>query len=254
MINLLTYKESFLWENSEIPRSQIIRNLNEAILTSKQYGDSHYKTSDFNTLTVSWGNLMEFVFHYGFDEEQRLNRFPWMTQMEHITLVSILSSFKNTTALISNNIIQLDQEFGENKNAYIGFEIGENIDKYVFDKSSLDLIHKRHASCMCREERIEFKEYFIQHYSSPELKEDPNRINKMIKRNQSHPLFERLDIPKRDIKGSIIHGESYQMHFKDRNSSCLNIDGHWKHGGFDLPNEICEILIGWGFILPENVN
>ena len=51
-------------------------------------------SNDFEKIETSWGSLMEFVFQYGWEETARIQRFPWMTQMQHTTLVYILSSFK----------------------------------------------------------------------------------------------------------------------------------------------------------------
>lgn len=253
MINLLTYKESFLWEDTTLNRSQFIRKLNDAILISKQYGDSHFKTEDFNLLVVSWGNLMEFVFNYGYDESQRLSKFPWMSQIEHTTLIQILSTFKNTTIQNSNDLLQMDAEYGQNKNAFIGFEINEEIDKYVSCIISLDHVHNNYASNLNRQERLANSKYFINHYTKHSLKVESSSINNLIARRQTHHLFKRLDSPKTDRNGSILHGESFHMHFKDKNNSCLGIGGDWKHGGFDIPNDVCEILVEWGFVLPENL-
>jgi len=251
MVNLLTYKESFLWEDAALIRSQSIRKLNEAILTSKEYGDSHYKTSDFNSLDVSWGNLMEFVFSYGFDEEQRAHRFPWMSQIEHTTLVNIFSSLKNANVFQSNSVKELDNEFGQNRNGLIGFEIEETVEKYISCKPTLNKFHSNYVSTLNRVERNQDNKYFIKHYVVS-LKEDANTINSLIKRKQVNPLFGRLDIPKNGGLGQPLHGESFQIHFLDNKKSCLNINGLWKHEGFDLPNDVCDQLINWGFILPEN--
>ncbi len=252
MVNLLTYKESFLWEDSRLNRSQSIRKLNEAIISSKDYGDRHYKTTDFNQLEVSWGNLMEFVFSYGFDEEQRVRRFPWMSQIEHYTLVNIFSSLKNATVFNSNNVKEFEKEFGQHRSSLMGFEIVNPQEKYVSCKITLNKFHSENASSFNRVERNQNINYFIKHYVVA-LKEDPNTINSLIKKKHVNPLFERLDIPKNDSSGKILHGESFQMHFYDDKRSCLNINGKWKHEGFDLPNEVCDQLISWGFVLPENL-
>ena len=251
MINLLTYKESFLWEDSAVNRSQSIRKLNEAIITSSEYDDSHYKTLDFNLLEVSWGNLMEFVFCYGFDEEQRVSRFPWMSQIEHTTLVNIYSFLKNATVFKSNNPKEFENELGQQRSGLMGFELEKPQEKYVSCKVTLNKFHSEYASTFNRVQRNQNIKYFNEHYVVA-LKEDPNTINSLIRKKLVHPLFERLDIPKNDSTGQTLHGESIQMHFSDKKRSYLNISGKWKHEGFDLPKDVCDQLISWGFLLPEN--
>ncbi len=137
MGNLLTYKQSFLWENTNLDRGQTIQKLNLGMLKSKEYKDRLYKTPDFNELVLSWGNLMKFIFSYGFDEAERIKTFPWMTQIQHTTLVYILSSFKNTTALNSKDFDELHSEFHNENCGYIGFDVEEKISNYVSCESIL---------------------------------------------------------------------------------------------------------------------
>jgi len=76
------------------------------------------------------------------------------------------------------------------------------------------------------------------------LKVSANQIQQLINTNQTESIFRRIDMPK-------ILGEQIHIHFKDENESALNVDGTWKHGGFNIPNDAKEELLNWGFILPN---
>lgn len=251
MGNLLTFNRTFQWDDSTIDRGEAIKNLNAAILKSKEY-DELFKTIDFDKIETSWGNLMEFVFEYGWDETVRHQRFPWMTQLQHTTLVYILSSFKNTTALNSSNLISLSAEFPGENCGHIGFKQNDIEDEYVSCENTLKSFHTKYVMTFNRNERLENKKYFYD-FHQPNYELDINPINQLIRKGGLNALIVRIDKESYDPQGNLLHGERIQVHFNDRNKCALNIDGTWKHHSFNLPNDVCDKLIEWGFILPENL-
>ncbi|MFN4149565.1 MAG: hypothetical protein ACK4IX_01365 [Candidatus Sericytochromatia bacterium] len=252
MGNLLTYKKTFEWEDTKIDRGESISKLNGAIIKSKEY-DVLYKTIDFNSISLTWGDFMEFIFNYGYDEAIREQTFPWMSQLQHTTLVYILSSFKNTTEIVENDLNSLKAQNSEENYGYIGFSDPLLTDDYVYCESTLFSFHAKYVSSFDRKKRLADGNYFMTFYT-PELKKDLNQINQKINQGKYNALFKRLDKPSKDPNGNILHGEKIQMHFNDEDKCALNIDGIWKHKHFILPDDVCEKLIEWGFILPENRN
>ena len=244
MGKLLTYRSSFEWEDSKINRGVVIQKLNQAIIKSKEYKDNLFKVSDLNSINLSWGNFMEFVFSYGFEEEQRKQIFPWMSEIQHTTLVNILINFKNTSALNSLNLNELNAEFPGENCGYIGFELDNNISRYVFCNDSLDIFHQEFVSKFDFNRRKVEYEYF-ERFFIPELKKDPNQINQKIKNGKAAYSFKELHLPK-------IPGEQIHIHFHSKSNCALNIDGSWKHEvpNFKITTRACEELSIWGFRLP----
>ena len=70
----------------------------------------------------------------------------------------------------------------------------------------------------------------------------PNQMNQAIRRGNAPGGINRIDTPK--IENELLHA-----HFDD--GSALNIDGTWKHGGFDLTNGQMEWLRQNGWTLPK---
>lgn len=251
MGNLFALKKTFEWENTKVERGESISKLNGAIIESKEY-DVLYKTLDFNSIILSWGDFMEFVFGFGYDETIRQETFPWMSQLQHTTLVYILSSFKNTTELDVSELDSLKRKFPNENCGYIGFKDSKITIDYVSCESTLFSFHSNYVNNFDRKKRLEDNAYFMR-FHIPNLKWDINQINKLIdKKGNLNPLFKRLDKPSYDPQGKLLHGEQIQIHFNDVNKCALNIDGSWKHKKFELPDDVCEKLIEWGFTLPEN--
>lgn len=246
---LLSLIESFKWENTSIDRSQYINELNEVILESKEY-DTLYKTKNFNNIELSWGNFVEFIFSYGFDSEKRKSTFPWMTQTQHQTLIEIIKSFKNTLSIDTENLSDFKDYCKSNNCNHIGFKQSDELTNYVSCINSYSAFHTKIVSSFSRNERNQQKKYFLKFFNA-ELKTEPNKIRQLIRRNQCHNSITRLDTPSLDPYGNTLHNEQIQVHFN--NDSALNIDGTWKHGTCDLNDEVCDTLIEWGFILPENL-
>lgn len=244
MGNLLVYNDSFNWEDSNLNRGVAIHNLNEAINTAKGYKDNFFKTPDLASIILSWGNFMEFMFSYGYEEEIRKQTFPWMTQIHHTTLVHILSSLKNTKVLDSQSLDEMRIKFPNINCGYLGFEMLKLISDYVFNNESLDSFHKRYVTTFNYQRRKTEYKYFSKFYK-PELNTDPNQINQAINNKRVAPIFQAIHQPK--VKGEQIH-----MHFNASSNCALNLDGSWKHNvqGFIITTQACVELSLWGFLLP----
>jgi hypothetical protein len=137
MGNLLTYLESIKWENTELDRGRSIMQLNDAILQARKKEHSVYSHPDLYYLALSWGSFFNFLWNEGRDDSQRIARFPWLTQIQYDTLCKIFYSLGPPTNKPSRNLTELEDEFANNNNGLIGFEINPNLEKFVFNIESL---------------------------------------------------------------------------------------------------------------------
>jgi hypothetical protein len=252
MANLLAYKDTFFWEDASTDRGINIQELNSAIIDARNWGDSLYKTPDLFEIELEWGDFFEFIYSVGYDEKARKERYPWMTSIQHQTLIGLLSFFKITTPLNAIHLDALKEEYPREVNSMVGLYCDRLDNTYVYDQSSWERLHSAYVESFDRAKRIEEREYF-QNFFAPGLRATPNQINQMIEKKQVNHIFLRLDVPKQGTDGTVLHNEKVQMHFADKKKSALNIDGTWKHGGLVIPDEACEQLIQWGFLLPENL-
>ncbi|MFT3826396.1 MAG: hypothetical protein QM731_20905 [Chitinophagaceae bacterium] len=252
MANLLSYKESFVWEDSVIDRGVQIQELNIALDRARDLGDDIFKVPDLFNINLSWGDFFEFVYDTAFDDHARQLRFPWLSQAQHQTLIALLHFFSNATPRPSNNVQDLNEEYPDQSNSLIGIYSDQLPEDYVYDEETWSDLHRRWVTLFSRNERNRQRKYF-RRFFYPELLEDPNRINYMIKKGQVHSFFKRIDIPKFGGDGNPLHGEQVQIHFNDKGKSALNIDGTWKHGECKIPEAACEQLIEWGFLLPDDI-
>lgn len=249
MANFLILSKSFDLSDKTIDNNLKIADLNDCIVESQTHKDVIFCNSNFYNADTLFGEF--FLNYYNNSWENFKLIYPWINQTQYQALQNFPNFFRESPNN-SNDLIQLNRNTGGNNDcAWIGFFIVID-EPLVHNKISYYEFHFNLASNFNRAQRIAYKDYFNKFYK-PTLKRSLNQINIDITQNNTHRLFERIDSPVRDPDGNILHGEKIQMHFRDSGSSALNIDGTWKHGGFDLPNQVCEILIEWGFILPENL-
>lgn len=249
MGKLLAFNETFKWENTNLDRSQYIMMLSEVILTSKNH-DTLYKATSFNNIDLSWGNFIDFFFNYGFDSAERTLRFPWMNDSKFQTMLQIIIAFKNSSEIIDDNIVNFRHFFSTDNCEHIGLRETPNITNYISCISSYKSFHFNIVKSFDRIQRNNNKDYFNSFYE-PELTRSINHFNSLIRKGNVPNFIDRLDPPHTDPQGQILHEEKIHVHFN--NDSSLNIDGTWKHGQCDIPDNICNILILWGFKLPENL-
>jgi len=245
MANLLSYKPSFLWEDTTIDRGESINNLNLTIQRVKEYKDEIFKTPDFEDINLTWGNFFEFVYGHGFDAEQRITRFPWMTQIQHTTLVYMLGSFKNTTVLNAVDLEMIREELEGTNCGNIGFDCTPKPESFVCCVNSLDELHRKFVSNFNYVQRCQnfryFKKFFL-----PELTISLNQIQNGIETGKYPKDIIRID----DAK---VVGEKVHIHFGGRYPCALNIDGTWKHPNdkYKIPVDCREVLCRIGFLLPD---
>jgi hypothetical protein len=253
MGNLLSYNTSFYWEDTQTDRGQYILELNAALVAANDFGDDIYRTDDFFSITLSWGVLFEFIYSMQFDNAAERLLFPWLTEVQHQTLIGLLQFFYTTSPAMAATLEQLDEEFPNENNSLVGLRIDPLPTAiYVHNIHSWENFHRQYVTGFNRKRRVAESEYF-RRFFAPQLRVSASEINRLIKRGSVHPIFKRLDLPTIIQDDTTLHGEQAQMHFTDKNKSALNIDGTWKHNHCEIPSEACEQLILWGFLLPENV-
>jgi len=245
MAHLISYKPSFEWEDTLIDRGDSINMLNSALVKATEYKDTIFKTPNFQQINLTWGNLFEFIYSYGYDEQARIQRFPWMTQIQHTSLIYLLNYFKNTTPLRAQDLGSLISEFPGSNCGWVGFHIATQIDSYVSCSDSLNLLHRRFVTQMDYNQRCQNRVYFKKFFV-PQLTKNINQINSEIDLGHYPAIIERIDV------GKII-GEKLHVHFSGKHACALNIDGTWKHKNpkFKIPVEVCRLLSNWGFMLPD---
>ena len=251
MANLISYKSSFIWENPiAFADGEFISQLNEALVNSRANGDNIYATHGLKNIILSWGDFIDFIYHNAYEADERIKRFPWMTQMQHSTLINIFKFFSAETPAKSIDLESLEREFPKENNSLVGFNCNQKPNNYVYDIQSWFSFHRVYVSNMAYSERCKNYNYFKKFFKE-NLTVHANQIENEIKKNRVNALFKRLDIPKQVDDTKILHNEKIQMHFNDKNGSALNIDGTWKHSKFKMPIDVCETLSKWGFLLPS---
>jgi hypothetical protein len=233
--NLLVHIESFAWSDLTISRTNELDGLALVIPEIKKKEDVIFSHPDTYLIKLPWGNLYEIL---TFDEVAKQKYCQWLSHDQQKTLIKLFSH--SVTKRPSYNINHLDEEFKGAANGMLGIDITIT-QKYVYDISTLGALHALYKKLGA--------EILL-----PSLTISGNEINSFIERKQTHPIFRRLDQPKQIEEGKMLHGEQIQMHFNDKDKSCLNIDGTWKHGSFDIPREAKDILKEWGFLLPTEMN
>jgi hypothetical protein len=246
MGNLLTYKESLAWENTQTDYSKLIEDLQIAIVNARRWDDL-YRTPDLFALTLDWGSFFEVIWETQYDAARRTELFPWMGQIHHDVLVQL--GWLGTTPNSSMNLVDLNAEFPNQNNGQISLRVAYPPTPYVYNRTSWIEFHRRYVSAngirLRREEPDYFREFYI-----PELTTSANQIQEMIDKEQVPNIFKRVDSPKYIGNSIALHGEQTHMTFNDDDVSALNIDGTWKHGGFAIPADARNLLEEWGFIVP----
>lgn len=246
MANLLGLRESFLWDDASIDRNTFIDNLNLAIIEARDYGDEVYGTPNFFEFDGEWGDFMIFIYETVYDDEARINRFPWLNQLQHTTLVRIFDFFQNLSPHQANNRGELVYEFPNSNNGDIGCYCNQLPVGAVHDQATWNDFHRRHVSAFTFQQRQEQFDYFIQFYQ-PRLTRSLNQIQQVINQGNANPIIQGIHNP-------LIPHEQIHVHFNTNVNCALNIDGTWKHeaNGFSIPMEACENLTEWGFLLPHH--
>jgi hypothetical protein len=246
MARFLPFAESFDWSDNYIDRGQSIFKLNEALVEAVKYDDFVYKSDSLDLAVIGDYNFSEFVFNYAFDDELRRKALPWMTQTQHQTLISLLSSFTRFTPQKANTIEQLKQEFVGESCGYIGFDCQNVPSNYVFCLLTLRNFHSAIVRNFSYDQRCQNYEYFNR-YFTPQLQVEVSQIRREIRKGKCNGLI--LDIHSPGGEYEQIH-----IHFDGAGRCSLNLDGSWRHedASLRLPKEVIEQLVTWGFGLPLN--
>lgn len=241
--NLISDAQGFMWEDLSIDRSYAVDELILGHNKAQDHGDKLYSSPDLLNAKLKLGYLYELIYK-GYSEI--LTDCPWISRDQHSFLLRIIGG--RFTPGSATSLKDLHDEFPKQNNAWFGIEPKEQ-PRYVNDEVSWQNLH--------RENVREFyptldkrSKYFTTFYVSS-LRVPANSINQLINRKAVDPMFKRLDIPSVVQSGKTLHGEQVQMHFNDDGKSALNLNGEWKHGGFEISDSVREQLIDWGFIVPN---
>lgn len=245
MGNLLGLRETFLWHDNAIDRNNYIDNLNLAIVEARNYGDEIYGSPNFSQFDAEWEDFMTFIYQTMYDDEARINRFPWLNQLQHTTLIRIFDFFQNTTPLLAVNQIQLQDEFPNANNGSIGCFTTQLPNGVVHDIISWNEFHRQFVSNLTLQNKRENYDYFIAFYK-PELKKQRNQIQQLINEGHVHNSITRIDAAHTVF-------DKIHIHFNNNENCALNIDGTWRHEDerFNIPLPACSLLDEWGFLLPH---
>lgn len=245
MGNLLSDRDSFMWEDVTIDRGNAILELNEALVEARRFGDNIFISPDFYSIQLSWGDLIQTVFARQYEEIRNL--FPWLTQLQHTTLIGLFGFLRVTTPNGAQTIEELDEEFKASNNGRAGIQTDVVPQRYVSSRTSW---LEWHMIYVTNTPTIRFNQYsYFKLFYKPHLSVPPNQINQSIAADQTHPIFRRLDTPT-FVDGVPQHNEQIHMTFED--DTALNIDGTWKHPNCRIPVEARRQLLTWGFLLPED--
>jgi hypothetical protein len=242
MGNLLAMRDSFLWEDNLINRNLFIDNLNSVIETAREYGDEIYSTPNFSENNGWWADFITFLYETQYDSQQRINRYPWMGQLQHSTLIYLFNLLTCCSPDNSINVEELRIEFPFSNNEYIAC-YNDNLPLgTVYDEVSWNEFHNKFVSKFSLKERRENYDYFNRFYRA-ELTMPLNQIRQSINNGRCHNSIIRID------NASTKH-EKIHVHFSQH---ALNIDGTWHHNNnnFTILEEACVDLTNWGFKLPE---
>jgi len=245
MGNLLGLRDSFLWEDNALDRNDFIDNLNLAIIEARNYGDEIYGTPNFSQFGNAWGDFMLFIYQTMYDDIARINRFPWLNQLQHTTLVRIFDFFQHITPNQANNLGELQNEFPNANNGNIGCYYNQLPDEAVHDINTWNVFHRQYVSSFTLQQRRDHFDYFIQFFQYG-LTMPLNQIQELINQGHAAPVFSGIHQP-------LIPHEQIHIHFHANANCALNIDGTWKHEveGFNISQAACEQLSEWGFLLPQ---
>ena len=240
MGNLLTYNASFYWAENDVDRNHQISNLNEAVISARNYGDKLYCHPNL----FADGSVSQafFILVWSNFENFRAS-FPWIKEPEYRLLSNVIEFFKQPP-LQSLNLQELQQNTGINNNAWIGIEC--NCPEYlVHDNPSWHAFHRLFVSQFTLEQRRQNFEYFNKFFDGV-LTRSINQIRQEIEQGRAHVSITRIDPP--DFDHDKIH-----VHFVNNENCALNINGTWRHNddGFRIPEGACIQLTEWGFKLPH---
>ncbi|MEO6038358.1 MAG: hypothetical protein ABIQ93_08095 [Saprospiraceae bacterium] len=247
MANLLLHIESFAWQDLTLNRAIEMDDLILAVAKADELEDTIYGHPDAYNPHLGWGTINDLLTYS--EEEYSVFTKGWFTHNHQKILIKL---WRNATPGAARNLEELENEpdFKSTNNGLLGCLFQPLPHRMVYDETSLEKLHRDYVS-QNPDLRKTHPSYFYRHYR-PTLRISSNSINVLIRRQQTHTCFLRIDEPTIGHDGQPLHGEKTQMHFNDPNLSCLNIDGNWKHGGFDIPQVAKTQLEDWGFILPLN--
>jgi hypothetical protein len=245
MGNLLSYKQSFCWDNTNADRGASILDLNDALDTARSFGDLIFRSSDFFGATIGDSDFFQFIYETQYDEKKRQEVLPWLTQLQHNTLIYLLSFFQNTTSDGANSLADLYTEFPDDNNGLVGLACDNNPDRYV---KCVPSWRKWHSNYVMENALLRHENYsYYKEFHDGELATPLNQIQQQISNNQVDDFFDSIHTPK-------IPHEKIHIHFI--NGSALNIDGSWKHlndkKDKKIPLNARKQLLDWGFVLPSN--
>ncbi len=241
--NLISDTSCFLWEDLSIDRSHLIEDLIIAQKFARDGGDIMYSSPELLNIALSWGHLYELT-NRTFAEIY--NICPWLNREYQVFLARLING--NPTPGNARSLNDLHAEFPQRNNSWYGLAPKDQ-PRYVHDEQSWKTLHQENIYEFYRGIDKE-SEYFKKHYKA-RLTISAGSLKKIIEKKQDHKIFERLDIPTVIENDQTLHGEQIQMHFNDQGKSALNLDGEWKHGGFDIPRKARLKLIEWGFKVPR---
>lgn len=245
MGNLLSFEDSFTWVDTQ-DRNEHIKNLSIALNSALGNEDSRYRTIN---LFKGANSIFSFLWGEGSSFEGFSKKYPWIFESTYRTLTNIAPLIQGTTINDASNLKELNRDFPGENNGYFGF-CCECDDHLVHDYGTWFEFHRKYVSLLLvRSKRENIK--YIKRFYTPSLPSSGYQINKAIETNQVHPVFKRLDNPTVIADNQTLHNEKIQMHFNDEKKSALNIDGTWKHGGFDISPKALIQLEQWGFLLPD---
>lgn len=242
MGNLLAYEASFDLGAVD-DRGRSIEHLSQAIDEAMGFGDLIFKSPSFYDENTKCGEFFSFLVNSNFDHEVFKQRFPWITQSQFQALMSISFIMQVTTPLESKSIEELEAEFPDQNNAWIGLSSPSD-SLLVFDVNSWVEFHQVYVTKFDFQRRCREYHYFVRFYR-PRLNTALNQVNRSIRRGKVNAYISRIDSSK-------VFGEQIHVHFTDKDQSALNIDGTWKHKGCLIPMEVKIVLSSWGFLLPRD--
>jgi hypothetical protein len=244
MGNLIGKPEFFEWNNRLMDRNLHIDDLNAAIVEARKNRDKIFRSPDLFTLGTSWCNFYVQLIQLQYHEITTADKYPWLGQLQHTTLISIANFFQNETTLQSSTIEDLEIEFPGENNGHVGFHNNSELPD-VYNLTTLYNFHKRFVATFNFEQRCNQFQYFKKFYE-PALTLALNQIQNQINNGLVNPIIIRIDAP-------LIPFEKIHIHFANNQNCALNIDGSWKHkvNNFRIPVDVCEQLNEWGFLLPE---
>jgi len=241
--NLLLHLESFTWADLSVDKSYLLDDLAIAIDSINKHGDKIFNEVGVYTTELPWGNLYQLI---TLDSETKLRLCPWLTKQHQITIGKIFS--RSITAKSSRSLSDLNSEFPGGNNAWLGLS-PVDLPTYVSNQLSWKNLHRNYiyvTYAAIAKDTAYFHQFYV-----PKLMTPAGTIKTRLKKKQEHPIFDRLDTPTTVENDTTLHGEQVQIHFTDKGKSALNMNGEWKHGKFDIPNEAKKRLTEWGFKLPS---